>query len=483
MRIPKRHERGARLFFGGHAFVAVMALVLITLFILREAVLFFPQYHEELERNRACGMELAEEMRAATDELLTPVQALRELQASLPDPQKEQVGTLAAGLEDAVFPLLDFVVQRQAEARNFRAGKGGNGKAGEATDVPGYGIASWERRYTAQFLDRWRSVRSQLRSASGRIPSEAAGMEALERWRAGIERQLRYPVEERLAEASPQAPPPYLATLGRFFLGHHWVTNSFNQDIYGLLPLFAGTLLVSGIASLLAIPLGVGSALYVNQFARPWERSFLKPGLEFLAAFPTVLLGFIGVVFWGEIVQSLTAFPLIRDLEGFPLSDRLNAFTAGTLLAFVAVPLIFTLSEDALASVSRDHTEASFSVGATRVQTLFRVVLPAASPGLVSAVLLGFGRLMGETMIVLLVAGNRIAIPGTMGGGTPLVFEPVHTMTGIIAQEMGEVSFGSLHYRALFVVAAMLFLTTLFFNHLARWITRPARRRAQMQAR
>lgn len=479
MRISKEHERGARLFFGGHAFVAVMVLVLITLFILREAVLFFPQYHAELERNRACGIELAEEMRAATEQLLRPVQAIREAQATLPGPQGERFGSVAAAMEGVTFPLVDFVVERQAEAREFRVRMDGGGGA-DALDKE---ILSWENGYTKEFRERWDSTGARLLALAGDLPAETAARETLKSWRAELEERLRYPVEKRLGEVSTERSLPGTAALARFFLGHRWVTNSFNQDVFGLLPLFTGTLLVSGIAALLAIPLGLGCALYVNQFARPWERSLLKPGLEFLAAFPTVLLGFLGVVFWGEIVQSLSALPVLRNLEGFPLSDRLNAFTAGTLLALVAVPVIFTLSEDALDSVSRDHAEASFSVGATRVQTLFRVVLPAASPGLVSAVLLGFGRLMGETMIVLLVAGNRIAIPGTTGGEAPLLFQPVHTMTGIIAQEMGEVSFGSLHYRALFVVAATLFLTTLFFNHLARWITRPARRRARMQAR
>lgn len=288
-----------------------------------------------------------------------------------------------------------------------------------------------------------------------------------------VEQTRRY-----LESGAVDRPVPFLDSIGAFLTGKRWVTNSFNREIYGLLPLLSGTLLVSLIAAALAVPLGLASACYVNQFATARERMVLKPVLEFMAAFPTVLLGFLGVVFWGDMVQALSRIPFLDALPGFPLNDRLNALTAGTLLALVAIPVIFTLAEDALNGVSGEYTEASFSVGATRVQTLLRVVLPAASPGLLSAVLLGFGRIMGETMIVLLVAGNRIRIPEWGDGSVPF-FQPVHTMTGIIAQEMGEVSFGSLHYRALFVVAAMLFLLALSINHLARELTRPMRRRAR----
>jgi phosphate transport system permease protein len=158
-------------------------------------------------------------------------------------------------------------------------------------------------------------------------------------------------------------------------------------------------------------------------------------------------------------------------VPGFPFSERLNVLTAGCLLALIAVPTIFTLAEDALNNVPRAFKEASFALGASRLQTIVKIVVPAALSGIVSAVLLGLGRVIGETMVVLLCAGNRIAIPD-FSAGLSVVTQPVHTMTGIIAQEMGEVVRGSIHYRALFVVGLALFFLSLFINYVAQGIVR-----------
>jgi phosphate transport system permease protein len=155
----------------------------------------------------------------------------------------------------------------------------------------------------------------------------------------------------------------------------------------------------------------------------------------------------------------------------FPIPERLNVFTAGCLLALMAVPTIFTLAEDALRNVPRGFKEASYALGANRLQTIMRVLVPASLSGIVSAILLGLGRVIGETMVVLLCAGNRIAIPDfTQGLGA--FFQPVHTMTGIIAQEMGEVVRGSIHYRALFLVGLVLFGLTLIINYGAQKLVR-----------
>jgi phosphate transport system permease protein len=151
------------------------------------------------------------------------------------------------------------------------------------------------------------------------------------------------------------------------------------------------------------------------------------------------------------------------------MSERLNATTAGLLLGLMAVPTIFSLAEDAINNVPVHFKEASFALGASKLQTLVRIILPASLSGIIAAVLLGFGRVIGETMVVLLCAGNRIAIPD-FSEGLGAIFEPVHTMTGIIAQEMGEVEFGSIHYRALFMVAIFLFLLALVINYLAQKI-------------
>jgi phosphate transport system permease protein len=161
-------------------------------------------------------------------------------------------------------------------------------------------------------------------------------------------------------------------------------------------------------------------------------------------------------------------------VPGFPFSERLNILTAGCLLALIAVPTIFTLAEDALQNVPKAFKEASFALGATRLQTIVRIIVPASLSGIISAVLLGLGRVIGETMVVLLCAGNRIAIPD-FTAGLAVITQPVHTMTGIIAQEMGEVVQGSIHYRALFVVGLVLFFLSLTINFLAQKIVRKYR--------
>jgi phosphate transport system permease protein len=161
-------------------------------------------------------------------------------------------------------------------------------------------------------------------------------------------------------------------------------------------------------------------------------------------------------------------------MPGFPYSERLNILTAGCLLALIAVPTIFTLAEDALNNVPRAFKEASFALGASRLQTIVKIIVPASLSGIISAVLLGLGRVVGETMVVLLCAGNRIAIPD-FTAGLSVVTQPVHTMTGIIAQEMGEVVRGSIHYRALFVVGLVLFALSLLINYVAQGIVRKYR--------
>jgi phosphate transport system permease protein len=252
-----------------------------------------------------------------------------------------------------------------------------------------------------------------------------------------------------------------------FLFGRDWITASFWQDWYGIIPLFVGSFLVSIVALAIAVPFGVASAIYVSEVAMPAEKRFIKPYVEFIAAIPSVVLGFFGIAVVGETIRHLSQSSFFRWVSFFPISERLNIFTAGSLLALMAVPTIFTLAEDALRNVPRGFVEASYALGANRLQTIGRVIVPASLSGIVSAILLGFGRVIGETMVVLLCAGNRIAIPDfTQGLGA--FFQPVHTMTGIIAQEMGEVVRGSIHYRALFMVGLVLFAITLVTNYCAQ---------------
>jgi phosphate transport system permease protein len=238
--------------------------------------------------------------------------------------------------------------------------------------------------------------------------------------------------------------------------------------------LVTGSLLVALIAMVVAVPFAISAAIYVSEVATPGERAIIKPYIEFISAIPSVVLGFFGIAVLGTALRSLSQVEALSWIPGFPMSERLNALTAGMLLAFTSIPTIFSLAEDALTNVPKHFKEASFALGATRFQTLVRVLIPASLSGIISAILLGFGRVIGETMVVLLCAGNRIAIPD-FSEGMGALYQPVHTMTGIIAQEMGEVAQGSIHYRALFMVGIILFTLSLLINYIAQRVVRKYR--------
>ena len=252
-----------------------------------------------------------------------------------------------------------------------------------------------------------------------------------------------------------------------FIVGTEWITNSSWQDFYGLLPLFVGSLLIALIAIMVSMPFAVGAAIYVNQLARRSEQNAIKPIIEFIGAIPSVVLGFFGILVLGTTLRALSQVEWLSWVPGFPMAERLNILTAGLLLGFMAVPTIFTLAEDAINNVPSAFSEGSLALGASKLQTVLGVVVPTAISGIVAAILLGFGRIIGEPMVVLLVAGNKIAIPD-FSKGLGVVTEPTHTMTGIIAQELGEVDAGSLHWRALFMVGLVLFLISLLINFFAQ---------------
>jgi phosphate transport system permease protein len=265
----------------------------------------------------------------------------------------------------------------------------------------------------------------------------------------------------------PHKPVSILTVIGAFFFGTEWLTNSSWQDFFGFVPLLAGSLVIALIAIMIATPLSVAAAIYTNQFASEREKEFIKPVIEFIQAIPSVVLGFIGISLVGDLIKEVSGVPWLGWMPGFPIQERLNMFNAGCLLALMAVPTMFSLAEDALNNVPQAYIDASDALGATKLQTVFRVIVPAALSGIAAAVLLGLGRVIGETMVVLLVAGNRIAIPD-FRVGPGVIFQPAHTLTGIIAQELGEVSRGSAHWQALFMVGIVLFVISLAVNACAR---------------
>ena len=236
--------------------------------------------------------------------------------------------------------------------------------------------------------------------------------------------------------------------VGAFLAGRHWYPIS-EPPQFGILPLILGSLLVTAGAIALSVPVGIASALFISEVARGWAKEALKTGIELLAAIPSVVLGFIGI---------MALAPWMKQL--FHLSTGLTALTGSITLALMALPTIVSITEDALASVPRSHREAALALGATRWQMMARVLLPAAGPGILAAVMLGIGRVIGETMAVMMVTGNAAVIPRTL-------LQPVRTMTATIAAEMGEAVRGSEHYFALFAIGIVLFVISFVVNVLA----------------
>jgi phosphate transport system permease protein len=228
-----------------------------------------------------------------------------------------------------------------------------------------------------------------------------------------------------------------------------WNPTSYVKETYGLGAMIISTLMVTFGAMLLAVPIGLGCAAYLAEIAPSWVREILKPVIEILAGIPSVVLGFLGIVVVGPAIARI-----------FHLPNGLNAVNGSLLLAVMSLPTIISISEDAISSVPRSYKEASLALGATRWQTLIKVVVPSALSGIIASIMLGMGRAIGETMTVLMATGNALKMPYHF-------FDAVRTMTATIAIELGEVPFGSNHYHGLFVVGFILFVMTFIVNLVA----------------
>jgi len=236
------------------------------------------------------------------------------------------------------------------------------------------------------------------------------------------------------------------------------------EDYYGFLPLLGGSIVVTIGAALIAMPLGITTAIFISEIAPRWAREILKPLVEVLAGLPSVLLGFLGI---------LVIAPLVR--ETFNLPTGLTALTGSLLLGAISLPTIVSVAEDALDAVPNTYREASLALGATHWQTIWRVTLPAARSGVLTAVMLGIGRAIGETMTVMMVTGNAPVLPR----GLSALIKPARTMTATIAAEMGEVANGSVHYHALFLIGITLFLISLVVNLIAASVVFRQTKRAE----
>lgn len=232
--------------------------------------------------------------------------------------------------------------------------------------------------------------------------------------------------------------------------GKVWMPVSDNPR-YGLLPLVVGTFKITIIAILFAAPLAILAALFSAAFAPRWMREIIKPAIEILAGFPSVVIGFFALIIMATFFQNL-----------FGYETRLNAFVGGVAMALAAIPIIFTVTEDVMTAVPSTYKEASLALGASKWQTAFFVTLPAAAPGIFAAVLLGIGRIFGETMIVLMATGNAALISMNP-------FDSVRTLSATIGAEMAEVVFGDTHYSVLFLIGTLLFVFTFALNATAEF--------------
>jgi phosphate transport system permease protein len=237
-----------------------------------------------------------------------------------------------------------------------------------------------------------------------------------------------------------------------FLFGMEWYP-TYDPPSFGIFPLIVGSFLVTLMATMIAVTLGVLAAIYISEIAPQNIKIVLKSVIELLAGLPSVVLGFFGMVIVAPWMQ-----------ETFDLPTGLNIVNASVILALMAIPTISSISEDALYAVPREFKEASYALGATKFETITRVILPSSLSGISTAVMLGMARAIGETMVVLMVAGGAAAIPESL-------FDSVRPMPASIAAEMGETPFRSLHYQALFAIGIVLFCLTLAFNLIADYVS------------
>lgn len=237
-----------------------------------------------------------------------------------------------------------------------------------------------------------------------------------------------------------------------FIFGQYWYP-TYDPPDFGVFPLIIGSVCVTVISAAISIPLGLMTAIYIAEVAPEKISEIVKPVIELLASIPSVVIGFFGMV---------VVAPFLQDIFG--IATGLNLFNASLMLAFMSVPTICSLSEDAIRSVPTSLKEASLGLGATHFETIVRVIIPSSLSGISTAVILGMSRAMGETMVVLMVAGGAAMVPES-------IFDPVRPMPASIAAEMGEAPVGGDHYHALFAIGFVLFLFTLLFNLLAAWIS------------
>lgn len=495
-------------FFAGNAWVAIIVLFLITISLFGQAYVFFPRQYDNLQVYRLAGMEYVDILRDRLDDFKrirhvvtqarldkAKVLAAEGKSSEAIVSETSDLRVLSDRLDEAAEPLDSLIKEMGDKAVNIKEryinSENGEilrqnllkaGKIDAANNVTVEKIdfgkeISTITDYKEQAISVLQKFEVDIDAVAASWPTTtdpalntklSTAVKKMQAFAAGLPKAIK-----KIETWDQNKPVHYYEVATSFLFGTEWTTESFWQDWFGFIPLFTGSLLVCFEALVVAVPLGVGAAIYVNQVAGPIQQNILKPFIEFIAALPSVVLGFFGVVILGELLKDFSAWPMMKAIcPFFPIASGLNATTAALLLALMAVPTIFTLSEDSLNNVPRSYKEASYALGATRLQTTIFIIVPAAISGIISAALLGLGRVIGETMVVLLCAGGAVQIPPFSTQGIGAFFAPVHTMTGLIAQEVSETPKASLQWGALFMLAMILFFLSLAINWIAQLIVR-----------
>ena len=398
-------DRLIQIFFAGNAWVAIVVLLLITISLFREGAGFFPQHHQNLTVYRQAGLEYVDIVRDQADALtsiklyLDRARNARQTDLKRQGVSDDEINRLIAPylayslkLDEAGTPLGDLVSEMTTQAteikdrwqialdltqaRELLLSKGMKEEA-DALEIEKLDLPA-EAARLKEFGPRHRGITEELGKNLLALSADLPRVDdpelaaALEKSRNALVRYVGgFPEVEKRKETWDSAEPvPFYESFTKFILGPKWVTQSFWQDWYGFVPLLVGSLSIGFVAVVVAVPFGVGAAIYVNQIASAREQRLIKPYIEFISAIPSVVLGFFGIAVLGESVRLLSQQEWMSWVPFFPISERLNIMTAGLLLALMAIPTIFTLAEDALNNVPQAYKEASYALGANRLQTI-----------------------------------------------------------------------------------------------------------------
>lgn len=329
-----------------------------------------------------------------------------------------------------------------------------------STQQETYGGGTQQETYGGGEQETYGGTTGQQETYGGQEVQETYGGPEVQETYGGVTEQQETYGDVSVAEAPPMSAKPSLESLGGDeevsignLLGTKWEPVSYEPK-FGLLPLILGSFKATLIAVLIGAPLAILAAIYTAFFAPKRLKTPVKVTIEFLSGFPSVIIGFFALIELATLFQYL-----------FGYEYRLNAFVGGFALSLVAIPIIYTVTDDAINAIPKELTEASLALGATKWQTAFLVVLPAATPGVFAAVLLGIGRAFGETMVVLMATGNAALMSIDF-------FKPVRTLSATIGAEMGEVVFGDTHYNVLFFIGSILFIFTFTLVAVAEFYVR-----------